>query len=291
MRTLPKSLTTITSFSKYLTLSLFVILPILFFILGVHYSFFTQSGNTSITHTPDISIPIPIENVLYLAKFDGKDALYFTNERAKRGSANTYIGQAYITRSVEHSGFTSDLVFDFRALDYPLPISAKLPHSLIGISSILFNKERDILYVSIQDEKYNKIYRFKLDESTYELLWSNEMGKGENYLGNDGHLYNLQLYYDLYLFLTISECHGGCASPQYTHGILNTETKKVKYFEPIFSDIDVDIDKKTFSYRKRVDTKVLCKDLTDEEISYYGCSDGFVTKYYPSKQTFTEVLP
>ena len=75
-----------------------------------------------------------------------------------------------------------------------------------------------------------------------------------------------------------------------TYGIMNIETKKVKYLEPIRDDFNVHFDNNTFSYRKRIDVQVSCKDLPEGEQTY-GCINGFKTEYHPSNQVFSDILP
>lgn len=239
------------------------------------------------TQTTDL---IPQENSLYFGTYQDKDALFITDKEKQKyfdpgavPKTSPYIGELQMAGGVRYAPF------DFKKLQSPKRILTNSVKPISSINSFIVNKDKTIVYVSVNYTKggsqypdmLNSILQIKTDGSSAKEIWSNNIGSSK-YSKGKGATYLEQVANDKYVTFNIADCYACSGSPVGTI-VLNITTKNEKYYEMI-GDVQLNLETNILSYKKLSPFQETCEPSP-------GCDNGQRTVMKPAGEILTDTLP
>lgn len=233
---------------------------------------------------------IPQENSLYFGTYQDKDALFITDKEKQKyfdpgavPKTSPYIGE------LQMAGGGGYVPFDFKKLQNPKRILTNSVKPINSINSFIVNKDKTIVYVSVNYTKagsqypdlLNSILQINTNGSSANEIWSNDIGSNK-YSKGGGATYLEQVVNDKYITFNIDNCYA-CSGSSVGTIVLNITTKSEKYYEMI-GDLQLNLETSTLNYKKLTPFQEPCEPSP-------GCDNGQRTVMKPAGQTFTENLP
>lgn len=250
-----------------------------------------KTEETSLSQEPDKT---PMPNALYLGKFKGEDSVFVTNSDLGKYHIDGVAKFSENIGSVTSIMGYGESPVDYKSLQNPQKILS-LSFDVLQINNIKFTDNKKYIYLSIMlvtmpskqypDDVTNHIYRVDLNNFKSEELWSHDMSP-DKYKNAGGATYIREVSSDNNFFASdIAQCFA-CDGGKAGMIVVNTQTKKEKYFEDI-GNIKFDLDKKIFTYQKLAPFKEDCGPESGQ-----GCDENNErTLLKPSGQTYSEALP
>lgn len=243
---------------------------------------------TVISSQPTVDA-IPQENSLYLGTYQNKDAIFITDKEKQKYYENgeqktsVYIGELTTAKT---GGYTP---FDYKQLISPVRILTNPEKSIYAVNSLVTNKAKSMVYVSLNYLKpgsqypdlQNSILQIRTDGLQAQQIWAYDIGS-DKYGKARGATYLEQVFNDQYLSFVIDDCYACSGSPIGTI-ILNIITGNERYYEMV-GDVEVDLSNNTLSYKNLSPFQQACEPGM-------GCDNGQKTVMKPSGQTLTDSLP